>query len=204
MKQTIAIVCALCAAMSARGADPEPRMQTAFDSWLSISQNAANFAEFKMSLNSFRLSEVLDPISLLRTASDWERCKAVEFEVPPKASWSQLHQTLRLLQELKSRSLLPAGEPVSVYRHPTLNKCAGGADNSAHLRASAIDFSPSPQVTKEQLAGLCRFWRSDGHKWKMGLSQYSSGRIHIDTAGYRTWPRKSPACAKQEQLRGAR
>ena len=204
MKQAIAMVCALAAAMTAQSAGSEPRMQAAIDSWLSVSQNAATFAEFKMSLSSVDPNDVLDPTLLLRTASDWKRCKAVEFEVPPKASWSNLHQTLRLLKELRFRSLLPAGEPVSVYRHRTLNKCAGGADNSAHLRASAIDFSTSPQFTKEQLEGLCRFWRSDGHKWNMGLSQYSSGRIHIDTAGHRTWPGKSPVCAKHQQLRGAR
>ena len=194
----IVIACVLFAAIPARGADSARRTQSKFDTWLSVPQNAASFEEFKRSLRALDLDQVLDPKSLLKTASDWHKCKAVEFEVPPKARWRNLYQTIGLLKELKSRDLLPAGDPVSVYRNPSLNKCACGAENSSHLRASAIDFSPSRQFTNEQLAGLCRFWRNEGKKWKMGLSQYASGRIHIDTAGHRTWPRKSPVCAQHQ------
>ena len=92
--------------------------------------------------------------------------------------------TLALLQRLGEQGVLRQFEVVSAYRDPQLNACAGGAVASAHTRAFAVDLllpawaDPNP---------LCRFWQQHGQAWKMGLGRYPSGRIHIDTAGYRTW-----------------
>ena len=34
---------------------------------------------------------------------------------------------------------------------------------------------------------LCQFWAQHGQSLNMGIGLYSSGQIHIDTQGYRTW-----------------
>jgi hypothetical protein len=45
-----------------------------------------------------------------------------------------------------------------------------------------------------------------GKDWNMGFSRYPSGRIHIDTAGYRTWgydhTGKSAVCTPPEKIVG--
>ena len=66
-----------------------------------------------------------------------------------------------------------------------LAACAGGAARSAHMRSFALDFTPMDESDITQK--LCDFWRAEGKNWNMGLSRYPSGRIHIDTAGFRTW-----------------
>jgi hypothetical protein len=89
-----------------------------------------------------------------------------------------------LIKTLDEQGILRQFEVVSAYRDPSLNACAGGAPSSAHMRAFAVDLllpawaDPNP---------LCRFWQQHGQAWNMGLGRYPSGRIHIDTAGYRTW-----------------
>ena len=139
---------------------------------------------FREMLVDARLYGVVPIHQLLRSASDWKLCRASPFAVPPASQWPAVRSTLSLLKTLGDQGILRQFEVVSAYRDPRLNVCAGGAANSAHTRAFAVDMllpawaDPNP---------LCRFWQQHGQAWNMGLGRYPSGRIHVDTAGYRTW-----------------
>lgn len=139
---------------------------------------------FREMLVNARLYGVVPIHQLLRSASDWKLCRASPFAVPPASNWPAVRSTLSLLQALGDQKVLGPFEVVSAYRDAGLNRCAGGAVGSAHTRAFAVDVllpawaDPNP---------LCRFWQQHGQAWNMGLGRYPSGRIHIDTAGYRTW-----------------
>jgi len=48
-----------------------------------------------------------------------------------------------------------------------------------------VDLVPLEGIDPAPL--LCGFWSEHGRSWNMGLGRYPSGRIHVDTSGYRTW-----------------
>jgi hypothetical protein len=155
-----------------------------FDWWRFWHQGEVE--RFTQYLDSQGLSEVLPISQLLRSASDWERCDAEPFAVPPQQQWEAVASVLRLLKFLESSGVLSGRIVVySGYRNPTLNACAGGAAGSAHARGFALDIRVLAAVNPTE--ALCNFWRMKGKEWNMGFSIYPSGRIHIDTAGYRTW-----------------
>ena len=142
-----------------------------------------NFTQY---LESQGTAGVLPISQLLRSASSWEQCHAEPFAVPPHQQWEAVASVLKLLQFLESSGVLSGHIVVySGYRNPTLNACAGGAVRSAHARSFALDIRVLGSVG--QAEALCNFWRTKGKEWNMGFSIYPSGRIHIDTAGYRTW-----------------
>jgi len=142
-----------------------------------------NFTKY---LEAQSLSGVLPMSQLLRSASSWEECNTEPFAVPPRQQWEAVASVLRLLQLLESSGVLNGRIVVySGYRNPTLNVCAGGALGSAHARSFALDIRVLGSVNPAE--ALCNFWRMKGKEWNMGFSIYPSGRIHIDTAGYRTW-----------------
>ena len=131
------------------------------------------------------LADVVPLHQLLRSASDWRKCEAEPFSVPPASQWAALQSVLELLQSLRKEGALGRFEVVSAHRGEALNRCAQGAARSAHFVAFAVDLiAEDPKATG---ARLCRFWQTQGQAWRMGLSQYPSGRIHIDTHGFRTW-----------------
>ncbi|MEA5670044.1 D-Ala-D-Ala carboxypeptidase family metallohydrolase [Pseudomonas sp. MH2] len=139
---------------------------------------------FRQMLVDARLYGVVPIHQLLRSASDWRLCRASPFAVAPSAQWPAVRSTLALIRTLEEQGILRRFEVVSAYREPKLNACAGGAVGSVHTRAFAVDLllpdwaDPNP---------LCAFWQQQGQAWNMGLGRYPSGRIHLDTAGYRTW-----------------
>ncbi|CAI8840549.1 MULTISPECIES: D-Ala-D-Ala carboxypeptidase family metallohydrolase [Pseudomonas] len=139
---------------------------------------------FREMLVDARLYGVVPIHQLLRSASDWRLCKASPFAVPPASHWPAVRSTLALIKTLDQQGILRQFEVVSAYRDPRLNACAGGAPSSAHMRAFAVDLLLPPWADPNP---LCRFWQQHGQAWNMGLGRYPSGRIHIDTAGYRTW-----------------
>lgn len=124
---------------------------------------------------------------LLRTATSWQRCGSEPFEVPPVEEWPNIVQTLRYVHGF----VIPAVgrvEPVSGYRNPHLNICAGGASQSAHKHYSAIDMVPLEPTTRERLiAALCAAHASRGTDYQAGLGFYSFLRFHVDTTKYRRW-----------------
>ncbi len=152
---------------------------TRYDQW---SRNNKELESFKEFLTSNQLLNIAPLEQLLRTATMWKQCGASEFEVPPKVNWKYTQSTLQLIKTLKEKSVIEDYEIVSAYRNNDLNKCAGGANKSSHKIAYAIDINPQGGTD-----GLCEFWKAEGKEWNMGLSKYKSGRVHIDTNGYRTW-----------------
>lgn len=172
----------------------ETRSDHLFEQWRAGRET--QIQAFEAYLRGERLADVIPLVHLLRTASDWQRCHAEPFEVPPPTNWPDVGSTLRLVAELKRRQLLPPFEVHSAYRNPALNECAQGAAQSAHKTHFALDIVTTGDQSA-WMAELCRFWRTEGQRWNMGLSRYSSGRIHIDTKRYRTWGNigKKPLCA---------
>lgn len=158
---------------------------------------------FSAHLQAAGLAQVVPLHELLKSASAWQECKADPYAIPPREQWPAVLAVLRLLQELRAQGIVGSLQIHSTYRSPGLNACAGGAAASAHMRSFAIDFSPLDAADPSADTGtaLCTFWREHGRRWAMGLSRYPSGRIHIDTAGYRTWGAdhsgKSAFCKRQ-------
>ena len=86
---------------------------------------------FNEYLVTYQVGGIVPTWQLLRTATSWQRCGAQPFEVPPTAEWPHIVQTLRYIRDYVIPAVGPV-EPVSGYRNPTLNVCAGGAPESAH------------------------------------------------------------------------
>ena len=185
----------LAAMMVAGTAQADERDLWMFAQWAGDHQTRP----FRDMLVDARLYGVVPIHQLLRSASDWKPCHASPFSVPPVGNWPAVRSTLALVQTLGRQGILGEFEVVSAYRDRQLNRCAGGAVASAHTRAFAVDIllpvwaDPNP---------LCRFWQQHGQAWNMGLGRYPSGRIHLDTAGYRTWGgdgrAESSFCVKRE------
>ena len=201
-----ALLAAAALSLLAACTTPEPiadndsgdvRTAAAFAQWRS--QHATEAASFDAFLRAESLQGLVPLHELLRSASDWQKCEAQPFAVPPQAQWSDAASVLRLVKTLKASGVLAQFEMHSGYRDATLNQCAGGAARSAHLRGFAMDITPRHVETV--LPALCSFWREQGPALNMGLGQYPSGRIHLDTLGHRTWGRdgssKTSPCLPQ-------
>lgn len=123
---------------------------------------------------------------LLRTATDWRRCGADPFEVPPTSEWANIVATLRYIGDYVVPRI-GAVEPVSVYRNPALNVCAGGAQTSTHREMGAVDVVPLRPITREGLmVELCSIHAASPHT-NTGLGFYKGLRFHIDARKYREW-----------------
>lgn len=124
---------------------------------------------------------------LLRTASDWQKCGAQPFDVPPTSLWPNIVAALRYIGAFVEPVVGPV-EPVSNYRNPGLNQCAGGARSSTHLSGGAVDMVPLRPVTRERLMeSLCRVHVASGSWNTIGLGFYKGLRFHIDARKYREW-----------------
>ncbi len=124
---------------------------------------------------------------LLRTASDWYKCNADPFEVPPTAAWPNIVAALHYVGA-RIVPVLGAVEPVSVYRNPALNACAGGAPTSTHREMGAIDMVPLRPITREMLmSSLCAIHQASEPSTNAGLGFYKGLRFHIDARKFREW-----------------
>lgn len=146
--------------------------------------HAAEAGAYQDWLASQGVAEVMPLSSLLRTSRRWQRCGAAEFAVPPQAEWAGILPTLRLLRQLQTEGLVDGRRIRSGWRDAHTNACSGGSTRSQHLRNRALDLDLDPAVPPER---LCGYWRRHGPALRMGLGFYSTGHIHIDTAGFRTW-----------------
>ncbi|MFK3989591.1 MULTISPECIES: D-Ala-D-Ala carboxypeptidase family metallohydrolase [unclassified Psychrobacter] len=170
-------------------------MSMDFNAWLnSNSYRARQVADFQRYLNSRVGAHNVPPMSqLLTTARSWSKCGYEPYQLPPQELWANIVPTLRLYGELKHQGILPISSEIrSVYRSPGLNGCAGGADSSKHMNASAIDiWVPEYEDNLWRLStmqdGLCQFWQYQGQSHNFGLGLYATGAIHLDTDGYRKW-----------------
>jgi hypothetical protein len=168
------------------GCAQHPRGEAAFSTWRAATPaNAQATDALQHHLVQHGVQGVLPLHALLRSASSWQDCAAEPFAVPPAAQWPSVVSVLALLRELRARGVVGEVETHSGYRGPALNRCAGGAAGSAHLRSFALDFTALDGTDPTER--LCAFWRTHGQAWNMGLGRYPSGRLHIDTAGFRTW-----------------
>jgi len=178
MKTVLMVTLALLAGVA--HAD-DPRDEALFVAWFRHHDTAA----FERFLVQRKVDTVVPLYQLLRTASDWQQCQAQPFAVPPASHWPAVESTLQLLATLKREGVLGRFEVVSAYRGKRLNACAGGAAHSAHVQAFAVDLAfPEGSADPQR---LCDFWKQHGGEWQLGLSRYPSGRVHLDTTGYRTW-----------------
>jgi hypothetical protein len=124
---------------------------------------------------------------LLRTATDWSKCGAEPFEVPPVNAWPNIVAALRYVGAFVEPVIGPV-EVVSVYRNPRLNACAGGAPESTHRTMGAIDMVPLRPTTREALmSSLCRIHVGSGSWNSIGLGFYRGLRFHIDAKKFREW-----------------
>ncbi len=180
MIRTLALLLSL-AALPAAGAAEEDDGPL-FDAWI----KTHSVADFEEELAKSELNGVVPTRQLLRTATDWKRCGAERFEIPPRAQWPEVKKVLQLVAELKKRKVLEDFEGASGYRNPALNRCAAGAPRSSHTRTFALDIIPRGDGGADEQR-LCAFWRKEGQAWNMGMSKYPSGRIHLDTSGWRSW-----------------
>lgn len=156
--------------------------------WYIASANHANRVKaFNQYLEEWQVSGIVPTWQLLRTATSWQRCGGSPFEVPPTTQWPHIVQTLRYVRDYVIPAIGPV-EPVSAYRNPALNVCAGGAPESAHKHYSAIDMVPLRATTREQLMRtLCAVQARRGLDYQVGLGFYAFLRFHVDTTKYRRW-----------------
>lgn len=138
-------------------------------------------------LVTYGVGGVVPTWQLLRTATDWQKCGAEPYEVPPTAAWPNIVAALRYVGTYVTPQIGPV-EVVSVYRNPRLNACAGGAPASTHLTLGAIDMVPLRPITREALmTRLCQIHQESGERFWVGLGLYIGIRFHIDAKKFREW-----------------
>ena len=148
---------------------------------------ASRVRDFYGYLLGSRVAGIVPTWQLLRTATDWQKCGAQPFEVPPPAEWPNLVETLRYVRDHVIPVVGPV-EPVSVYRNEVLNVCAGGAPESAHRHLFAVDLVPLRPTTREALMrAICAIHEWQGSGYAVGLGFYKGLRFHVDSKKYRKW-----------------
>ena len=168
-----------------------------YRSWyLAAPWRAGQVKQFNDYLTTYQVAGILPTWQLLRTATSWQECGGQPFEIPPASEWPHIVQTLRYVHDYVIPELGPV-EPVSGYRNPVLNQCAGGAPESAHKHYSAIDMVPLRPITREaMMRTLCAGHSMHGSAYNAGLGFYAFMRFHVDSTKYRRW-NMDPAVAAE-------
>ncbi len=164
--------------------EPDPDPGERFSRWQSAHQQQVS--AYLGFLKSKDVGGVLPPEQLLRQGRRWKLCGGTEFGVPPAELWPDVVPTLQLLADLRSQGLLVGAHAASGYRTGDYNHCEGGSSASRHLSNRAIDLD-LPETSASQVEALCVAWHKQGPARKWGLGFYSPARVHLDTAGFRTW-----------------
>ena len=174
--------------------------EAGYRNWYAASPNHPAYVRaFNAYLVESGVGGIVPTWQLLRTATSWQRCGGQPFEVPPTSEWPHIVQTLRYVNAYVVPAVGPV-EPVSAYRNPALNICAGGAAESAHKHYSAIDMVPLRPTTRDTLIrDLCAVHSRRGTEYAVGLGFYAFLRFHIDTTKFRRWgmdtmPDSAAAC----------
>jgi hypothetical protein len=168
-----------------------------YRSWyLAAPWRAAQVKSFNDYLAQGEVAGIVPTWQLLRTATSWQECSAQPFEVPPTDQWPHMIQTLRYIRDYVIPKVGPV-EPVSAYRNPSLNACAGGAPESAHKSDSAVDLVPlRPTDRVTLMRTLCGVHSEHGAAYNAGLGFYAYLRFHIDSTKFRRW-NMDPAVAAE-------
>jgi len=101
--------------------------------------------------------------------------------LPPKAMWSRISLSLRVIDRLAWELKKPVKELLSIYRSPQYNYACRGRSLSQHKENRAIDFKlhgASAYTVARKLKDL----RNRGY-FTGGVGTYSSF-VHIDTRGH--------------------
>jgi hypothetical protein len=159
-----------------------------YRSWfLAAPWRASQVKQFNDYLAIYQVAGIVPTWQLFRTATAWKDCGGQPFEIPPTSEWPHIVQTLRYIHDYVIPAVGPV-EPVSGYRNPSLNQCAGGAPESAHKTYSAIDLVPLRPITREELMkALCVSHSEHGAPYNAGLGFYAYLRFHIDSTKFRRW-----------------
>lgn len=159
-----------------------------YRSWfMALPARTSQVKAFNKYLATYEVAGIVPTWQLFRTATAWQKCAGQPFEIPPTSQWPHIVQTLRYVRDYVIPTVGPV-EPVSGYRNPMLNVCAGGAPESAHKHYSAIDLVPLRPTTREQLMqSLCGIHGRRGLAYEVGLGFYAYLRFHVDTSKYRRW-----------------
>jgi hypothetical protein len=178
--------------------------EAGYRNWfLATPAHAVTIQSFNNYLTTYGVGSVVPTWQLLRTASDWERCGAQPFEVPPTEDWPNVVQALRYIRDKVIPAVGPV-EPVSVYRNEILNRCAGGAQESAHRFMQAVDLVPLRPITRTALIDrMCAIHARSGEPYGVGLGFYVGLRFHIDSRKFRTWgvnDQGGVACARSFEM----
>jgi len=173
-----------------------------YRSWyLAAPWRAGQVKAFNDYLTTWEVAGIVPTWQLLRTATDWQKCGADPFEVPPSETWPNVVQTLRYIRDQVIPAIGPV-EPVSAYRNDALNACAHGAAESAHRYFAAVDLVPLKPMTREALIhDLCALHADSGERYGVGLGFYAFLRFHIDSRKFRKWgagsgPEAAPCLAE--------
>jgi Peptidase M15 len=168
-----------------------------YRSWyIAAPWRAAQVKAFNDYLVANDVGGILATWTLLRTATSWQECGGQPFEVPPADEWPHMVETLRYVRDHVVPVVGPV-EAVSVYRNPQLNKCAGGAPESAHKLDSAIDMVPLQPIDRLTLMRrLCGVHTEFGGPYNAGLGFYAYLRFHVDSTKFRRW-NMDPAVAAE-------
>lgn len=203
--QTPPVAAALPPAPAAANASWEPAApyitvgqdEPGYRNWyLAAPWRAGLVKSFNDYLVANQVGGVLPTWQLLRTATSWKDCGQQPFEVPPADEWPHMVQTLRYIRDYVVPALGPV-EPVSVYRNPVLNVCAGGAPESAHKLDSAVDLVPLRPIDRvTMMRTLCGVHSAHGAAYNAGLGFYAYLRFHVDSTKYRRW-NMDPAVAAE-------
>lgn len=172
-----AVVALVCMLTACAAQPPVDR----FDTWRKA--HRVKVEAYEDFLRTEGVAGILPMRDLLRSGRRWKRCGADEFIVPPRDAWAAMPATLRVLRELQSAGVIEAPVVASSFRAPGFNRCEGGSTKSRHLANNALDFDLGADAGQR----LCDWWRSQGGKHRLGLGFYTPRRIHLDTAGFRTW-----------------
>jgi len=162
---------------------PSPDAAQRYDLWRQ-SADARGLASYQRTLTDAGVGDVLPMRALLRSSRRWQACDAPEFLLPPSEHAPAIVPTLHVVAELQVVGIVTGASARSGYRSPELNRCSGGSSRSRHVLNNALDFDLADD---RHVVALCDFWRREGPSLAMGLGFYTPTRIHIDTAGHRTW-----------------
>lgn len=146
--------------------------------------DARGLADYQRMLTDAGVGDVVPMHALLRSSRRWQACDASEFLLPPDDRAHAIIPTLRVVAQLRAMGIVTGENVRSGYRSPALNQCSGGSSRSRHVLNTALDFDLTDD---RHVVALCDFWRRQGPSLAMGLGFYTPTKIHIDTAGHRTW-----------------
>jgi len=172
---------------------PVGQSEADFARWLDTNPGyRGEILSFEAWQDAAGVRNVLPTWQLVRTASMWRECNGEPFEVPPFQLWPEMVRTLRFIRD-HVRPALGEVEAVSGYRNPALNRCARGAERSAHLDFYALDLIPRQPLTRRQLfERLCPVHSRFGAAANAGLGFYQFTRFHIDTKSFRRYGSAGP------------